>query len=61
LVRQSLSLDWERHLELWQEQIVKINGLIANVNLKQPGEKLEILKLTLESELARAGAGRQLD
>jgi hypothetical protein len=39
---------------------VKINKQIANVNLKQPGEKLEILKLTLESELARVGASRHL-
>lgn len=60
LVRQSLSLDWDRHLEYWQERIVKINKQIANVNLKQPGEKLEILKLTLENELTRAGASRHL-
>lgn len=60
LVRQSLSHGWDKHLEYWQERIVKINKQIANVNSKQPGEKLEILKLTLESELVRAGARRQL-
>jgi hypothetical protein len=59
-VRQSLSLGWESHLESWQERIVKINKQIADLNLKQPGEQLEILKLTLENELARVGASHQL-
>lgn len=58
--RQSLILGWESHLESWQERIVRINKQIADLNLKQPGERLEVLKLTLESELARVGASREL-
>lgn len=59
-VRQSLSLGWKDHLEAWQERIMKINKQIADLNLKQPGETLEVMKLTLESELARVGASREL-
>ena len=60
LVRQSLRLGWSRNLEYWQEQIDKINKRVADLNLKQPGEKFEILKLTLENELARVEAPREL-
>lgn len=60
MVRQSLRLGWGRYLAYWQDRIEKINKRIADVNLKQPGEKLEILKLTLENELTRVGAPREL-
>ena len=55
-VRMALSLDWLKRQEAWQERIKKINQRIADVNLKQPGERFEILKLTLDGELTRAGA-----
>jgi hypothetical protein len=35
--------------------------MIADANLKRPGERLEIIKLTVDNELERAGAGRTLD
>lgn len=60
-VRLSLKLGWNGYLEELQTRIVELNALIANVNLKQPGERLEILKLSLKQELSRAGAGEELD
>jgi len=59
-VRMALSVDWFKCQEAWQECIKKINRRIADVNLKQPGERFEILKLTLAGELGRAGATRNL-
>jgi DnaJ family protein C protein 28 len=59
-VRMALSVDWMKRQEPWQERIKKINHRIADVNLKQPGERFEILKLTLAGELGRAGATRNL-
>lgn len=59
-VRMSLSLGWREQLDRWQEQINELNRLIAQANLKQPANQLEILKLDLKGELARAGAGDKL-
>lgn len=55
-IRASLSVGWREHLEQWRAEIEELNKLIAETNFKQPGEQLEILKLTLDSELRRAGA-----
>lgn len=59
-VRMGLSVDWFKRQQAWQERIKKINSQIADLNLKQPGERFEILKLTLTGELKRAGAARDL-
>ncbi len=59
-IRLALTTRWNRHLDEWQEQVQEINNKIANVNLKQPGEKLEIIKLSLDNELDRVGASRSL-
>ena len=59
-VRMSLALGWREQLSRWQEQIDDLNSLIAQANLKQPANQLEILKLDLKGELARAGAGEDL-
>ena len=59
-VLMALSVDWLKRQEAWQERIEKLNGRIANLNLKQPGEGFEILKLTLAGELKRAGASDDL-
>jgi DnaJ family protein C protein 28 len=50
-VRMALSVDWLKRQEAWQEHIRKINRRVADVNLKQPGDAFEILKLTLDNEL----------
>ena len=55
-VRMALSVDWIKRQQTWLERIKKINRRIADVNLKMPSEGLEILKLTLDGELGRAGA-----
>lgn len=60
-IRMSLNTRWNRYLDHWQEQIQELNKIIADTNLKQPGDKLEIIKLILDNELARAGAKRRLD
>jgi hypothetical protein len=60
-IRMSLSLGWREQLARWQEQIDKLNRLIAQANLKQPANQLEILKLDLKGELARAGASEELE
>ena len=58
--RLEVSQEWSTLLAGWEETIDSINKDITTVNLKQPGEQLEILKLTLNSELSRAGARRAL-
>lgn len=60
-IRMSLSLAWYRKQETWGKKIQGINDRIAELNLKQPSETLEILKLTLHGELQRVGASRELD
>jgi hypothetical protein len=59
-VRMSLSLGWRKQLARWQEQIDQLNRLITQANLKQPANQLEILKLDLKGELARASADEEL-
>jgi DnaJ family protein C protein 28 len=61
LIRASLVRGWRERLDAWDEKIATLNKRIAALNLKQPGKGLEILKLTLDSELTRAGASRELD
>jgi hypothetical protein len=60
-IRLALTTRWNRYLDHWQEQIQELNRMIADANLKRPGERLEIIKLTVDNELERAGAGRTLD
>ncbi|MDX1613625.1 MAG: DUF1992 domain-containing protein [Candidatus Promineifilaceae bacterium] len=59
-VRLALSTGWSRQLARWQMTIATLNKQIAEANLKQPAEHLEIYKLTLENELRRAGADSEL-
>lgn len=58
--RLALIQEWSALLVSWEEAITSLNKDIATVNLKQPGDQLEILKLTLENELERARARRTL-
>lgn len=58
--RLALAQEWLTVLAIWEEAIAGLNNEIATVNLKQPGSQLEILKLTLNGELERAGASRSL-
>lgn len=61
MVRQALVLGWRDQLAFWQEEIVAINKRITNLNLKQPESLgLEIVKLKLAQELARAGFSEEL-
>jgi DnaJ family protein C protein 28 len=58
--RRELAQAWHAQLDQWREEIEEINALIGKTNLTQPGERMEILKLTFEDELRRAGARREL-
>jgi DnaJ family protein C protein 28 len=58
--RGGLVVGWDDLCRQWQEEIVKINRLIDDYNLKRPSERLEIFKLRLADELQRAGAPRFL-
>jgi DnaJ family protein C protein 28 len=60
-IRMSLRLRWRSLVAEREIELERLNGLIGATNLKQPGEKLEILKLTINDELKRAGAKRELD
>jgi DnaJ homolog subfamily C member 28 len=61
LIRQSLIMGWREQLVAWQAKIDLLNKRIADLNLKQPEALgLEIVKLTLARELARAGFNEEL-
>jgi hypothetical protein len=60
-IRMSLAAGWRDELRAWGDEIDRINKLIADTNLKQPGERLELFKLSLARELRRAGALESLE
>ena len=51
---------WREMLADWEGRIFKLNKEIADLNLKQPGDQLEIVKLSLDVELDRIGARSSL-
>ena len=59
--RLGLVQKWSALVISWEERIGAMNKEIATVNLKQPGDGLEILKLALNRELEQAGARRALE
>lgn len=59
--RLSLGQQWQEMLAAWAELIHELNKEIAILNLKQPADYFEIMKLSLDSELARAGADATLE
>jgi len=59
--RLGLVQEWSALVISWEERIGAMNKEIATVNLKQPGDSLEILKLALNRELQRAGARQALE
>lgn len=58
--RMALRLAWTKQLEPFQAEIEALNKKIASLNLTVPVTNLEILKLNLDTELRRVGAGREL-
>jgi DnaJ homolog subfamily C member 28 len=62
LAGRALEAGWRHYLNNEVEaSIQRLNKKIADVNLKQPREVVEILKLTLKKELERAGAAETLE
>jgi DnaJ family protein C protein 28 len=60
VIRSGLKVGWAKQLDDWQENLQDLNKRIAKTNLKLPGEKLEIFKVTIDTELRRAGARSEL-
>lgn len=50
-----LRSQWRLQVEAWREDVRMLNRRIETVNMQQPAAHLEILKLILDDELARAG------
>jgi DnaJ family protein C protein 28 len=57
LERQALQDEWRHYLGSLREEIGALNKEIGHVNLSIPVERLEILKVNLDKELQRIGAG----
>ena len=50
-----LRANWRVQVDAWREEIRSLNRRIEAVNMQQPAAHLEIFKLILDDELARAG------
>lgn len=50
-----LTQTWQTELRHWANEIALLNRRINTLNLQQPLAQLEVFKLRLEDELARAG------
>lgn len=59
--RMALRLSWSAQCREWEGEIRAINKLIDDFNLRRPVDGMEIFKLRLDDELARAAAGRELE
>lgn len=58
--RDSLTISWDNVCQKWQGEIDKLNKEINDFNLKRPIDRMELIKLNLESELKRVNAPRWL-
>ncbi len=58
--RTALRLEWQRKCDQFQLKLEKLNRRIDRTNLHIPVTQLEIIKLNLDTELNRIGAGREL-
>lgn len=58
--RVAIRLDWSRRCTELDTQLAKLNGEINTLNLSIPVPALEIIKLNLDTELARLNTGREL-
>ena len=55
-----LTISWDDYCLKWVGTVADLNKRIENFNLKRPLDNLEILKLSLDTELAQANAPRYL-
>lgn len=58
--RAMLRDEWAATVAEQAAAVKKLNKKIADLNLSIPAERLELLKLNLDRELRRAGAGRKV-
>jgi hypothetical protein len=59
--RTALALNWRAMCREFEAEIVEINKLIDDFNLRRPSEGMEIFKVRLDDELKRVGASRELE
>lgn len=59
-IRGALIVAWDDEVRRLEEAVTQLNKKIESYNLKRPLNNLELLKLRLDDELARAGARRYL-
>ncbi|HIP72312.1 MAG TPA: DUF1992 domain-containing protein [Anaerolineae bacterium] len=55
-----LTISWDDYYLKWVRTVADLNKRIDSFNLKRPLDNLEILKLSLDTELTRANAPRWL-
>ncbi len=58
--RKALALSWRSHCRRWEAEIVEVNTLVDEFNLRRPINGMELIKLRLNDELKRVGARREL-
>ncbi len=56
--RGRVTISWDDYCLKWIEQMAALNKRIATYNLKRPLENMELFKLDIDKELARANALR---
>jgi DnaJ family protein C protein 28 len=58
--RTALTIGWDDECRRWEREIVEINKLVSNYNLRRPTSNLEIFSLRISDELKRVQAPRYL-
>lgn len=58
--RTALTIGWDDECKRWEAEIVELNKLIDDYNLRRPSAGLEVFKLRLQYELDRVEAPRYL-
>lgn len=56
--RGRVTISWDDYCLKWIEQMAALNKRIVSYNLKRPLENMELFKLDIDKELARANAPR---
>ena len=58
--RTALTTGWDDECRHWQSEIVELNRMVDDYNLRRPSSSLEIFRLRLDDELKKVKAPRYL-
>lgn len=58
--RTALTIGWDDECRRWESEIIELNKLVGDYNLRRPSSNLEIFTLRLNDELKRVNAPRYL-